>query len=92
MIPKCRARLTPGPPKTQIRTFTEHSGALSEIRAYGAIRRWETCAFIYLYLYYITLGIVSSALSGLNAHWTAAALAEEFARFRTAAGLPAQKP
>ncbi|HEV2634622.1 MAG TPA: hypothetical protein VGX23_05715 [Actinocrinis sp.] len=30
------------------------------------------------------MGIVSSSLSGLNAHWTPAALAEEFARLRAA--------
>ena len=29
--------------------------------------------------------------SGLNAHWSAAALAAEFARFREAAGVPAAK-
>jgi TDG/mug DNA glycosylase family protein len=32
------------------------------------------------------LGIVSNALSGLNAHWTAETMAEEFARLREAAG------
>jgi TDG/mug DNA glycosylase family protein len=31
------------------------------------------------------LGVVSSAFSGLNAHWTAATLAEEFAKLRVAA-------
>jgi TDG/mug DNA glycosylase family protein len=31
------------------------------------------------------LGIVSKALSGLNAHWTAATMAEEFGRLRAAA-------
>jgi len=29
--------------------------------------------------------VVSSAFSGLNAHWTAATLAQEFARLREAA-------
>ncbi|MFD5847462.1 hypothetical protein [Streptomyces chartreusis] len=35
--------------------------------------------------YYTTLGIVSRALSGLNAHWTAATMAEEYGRLRVAA-------
>jgi hypothetical protein len=35
--------------------------------------------------YYTILGIVSRALSGLNAHWTAQTMAEEFARLRAAA-------
>lgn len=30
------------------------------------------------------MGIVSSSLSGLNAHWSAATLAEEFGRLRAA--------
>jgi hypothetical protein len=42
-------------------------------------------AFIYLYPYYTTLGTASKASSGLNAHWTAATLAEEFAKLRLAA-------
>jgi hypothetical protein len=60
------------------------SSSVSEIRAYEATHMGVMFAFIYLYPYYTMLGIVSNASSGLNAHWSAAALGEEYGRFHAA--------